>query len=75
MDEVFLAPDFDHEHLRRFSLEREERRLDGAVLSVDPHKAQGWIRDTAYIPIPKEKVSYPTKIAIAGILGRQIAPI
>lgn len=80
VDEVLLAPDFDREHLRGFSLAREERRLDKAMLSVDSLKAQGWIEDTAYIPVPKENVSYPTmeevpKIAVPGVLRRRVAPI
>lgn len=80
VDEVLLAPDFDVEQLRGFSMAREERRLDETILSVDSLKAQGWIDDTVYIPVPKENIAYATmedvpRIAVPGVLRRDMPAI
>ncbi len=80
VDDVLLAPDFDPEDLRGFSMAREERRLDEALLSVEGLKAQGWIEETVYIPVPKDNICYPTmedvpRIGIPGSLRRDLTEI
>lgn len=80
VDNVLNAPDFDREHLRGFSMAREEARLNKALLSEASLVAQGWISDTVYILVPKENVSYPTmdhvpRVGIDGVLRRPLCGI
>lgn len=77
---VLLAPDFDQEHLRGFSISCEERRLDKAILSVESLTSLGWLNETAYIPMPKERVKYACmedvpKLAVKNCLRRAFTPI
>lgn len=80
VQEVLLAPDFDREHLRTFNISHQERLLDKAILTEKDLAAQGWIKDTIEIALPKERVKYASmddvpKLKIEGAWRRPLAPI
>ncbi len=80
VDDVLLAPDFDREDLRGFSMVREEQRLDEGILSAASLKAQGWIEETVYIPVPKDNICYASmedvpRIGVPGALRRDLTAI
>ncbi|KAJ3557650.1 hypothetical protein NM688_g1363 [Phlebia brevispora] len=80
VNEVLLSDDFDREHLRGFSMRREETRLDKAIRTVDYLTGDGWIKDSVKISMPKERVSHASMDAVPtttveGVWRREIIPV
>ncbi|KAJ3554174.1 hypothetical protein NM688_g3242 [Phlebia brevispora] len=80
VNDVLLSPDFDREHLRGFSMSREEKRLDKAVRSAAYLPGDNWLEDSAEILMPKERVSHASMDAVPttrvdGIWRRDIVAI
>ena len=78
--EVILAPDFEREDLRGFSMSKEEKRLDRNSMSEEGLLSDGWIKATVRIPLPMEKARYASEadaphMNVPGVLHRKIIPV
>jgi hypothetical protein len=72
--DVILAPDFDPEHLKNFSANREAKRLDDNPICP---ALDGWKESTVTIPLPKARAKHKheddaPKINIPGVLHRDL---
>ena len=64
VNDVILAEDFDREELRNFSAAREGKRMDEAQASSESShfcSADGWHETSLEIPLPCEKVMFPSE--------------
>ncbi len=62
--DVFLAEDYEREHITNFNADRENERLDGFAATTGAFAAEdGWKRGTVEIPMPKEGVSHASEEA------------
>ncbi|KAF7800284.1 hypothetical protein EIP86_011532, partial [Pleurotus ostreatoroseus] len=78
--EVLLAPDFRVKDLEGFDMQREEKRLDQATLSLDGLLACGFKPASVDIFMPRERVKYASvdkipKFTVDGFISRQITEI
>ncbi|THG97733.1 hypothetical protein EW026_g4333 [Hermanssonia centrifuga] len=78
--QVLLAPDFDREDLRGFSMHREEERLDKDTDSHRFSHDDGWHEATVTIRLPKEKTKHKSeqdapKLRVNGVWYRKLLDV
>ncbi|KAJ7328437.1 hypothetical protein DFH08DRAFT_709834 [Mycena albidolilacea] len=74
-----LHKEFEQEHLKRFSAERENKRLDDAVNALPGESPDGWSVGSVKLKLPAPKVAVPEvdapEFEVSGILYRPLLDV